>query len=265
MDSSIEERYHWQTAVSHADAHVPTIRGYPHAEIIEKLSFSQAAFLTIRGRIPNANETRMIDALLCSILDLQFVSSAVPAARYVASGNPQVVPAIAAGILSAGSNALSPEPSANLLLEAMTLKEREGLSVEDAAQRVVQERRARKERIPGLGHPLFRQLDPRAESLYKVAQEAGFDRGFVRMARAIHAGFQASTGKKLCLNLELMAAAIMMELGFAPREAIAVNLLSYLPGIIAHVVEEIESGVPLRTIPEALAEYTGEPLRHIED
>jgi citrate synthase len=36
-----------------------------------------------------------------------------------------------------------------------------------------------------------------------------------------------------------------------------------LPGIVAHVVEEIEEGVPLRIVPESY--YVGEPDRHRGD
>jgi len=61
-----------------------------------------------------------------------------------------------------------------------------------------------------------------------------------------------------------MMAAIMNEMGLSPMDMVGINLLSYLPGIIAHVIEEITEGVPLRTIADMLIQYNGEPERHLD-
>jgi citrate synthase len=240
------------------------LRGYPLAEVIRKLSFTEGVFLTLRGRLPEERERRMLDALLCALLDHQFVSASVPAARYVASGNPQVVPAAVAGLLSAGSNTLSPEDSANLIQHALDISAEQSLDTDTAARQVVSARRQAGLRIPGLGHPLYKEHDPRAEALFDIAKQAGYVGPPVRMIRALHAAFLSESGKQVALNVDGMMSAIMLEMGFTPRQMVAVNLLSYFPGILAHSIEEIESGVPLRTIPDSLSSYTGEPLRHID-
>jgi len=78
------------------------IRGYSHAEIIGRLPYANATYLTLVGRLPNEAEARLIDAILTSLLDHGWVASTVTAARYIASGNPQFIPAVAGGILAAG-------------------------------------------------------------------------------------------------------------------------------------------------------------------
>ncbi|MDO8308902.1 MAG: citryl-CoA lyase [Actinomycetota bacterium] len=257
-------RDYWSTSISAATSEHLLLRGYPLAEVIESLTFTQGVFLTLTGRIPNHSETTMFDALLNALLDHQFVSATVPAARYVASGNPQVVPAAAAGILSAGANTLSPEDSANFIRAAVASAVSDSTQdIESAAAAAVSERRAGGARIPGLGHPLYKTADPRARALLLIAEREGFGGPNVRMVKAIHEAFQRESGKTVALNVDGMMSAIMLEMGLSPRQMIAVNLLSYMPGIMAHSIEEIEAGVPLRTIPDALASYTGEPLRHL--
>jgi citrate synthase len=256
-------RDRWSTTISQATPDALLLRGYPLIEVIRSLSFTEGTYLTLVGRLPDDRERRMLDALLCALLDHQFVSASVPAARYVASGNPQVVPAAAAGVLSAGANTLSPEDCARLLAEALALADRESLDIPNAARRIVRSRRENRQRIPGLGHPLYKDADPRAVGLLDIAVELGFAGPAVAMMRAIHEAFLTEVGKQVALNVDGMMSAIMLEMGLSPRQMVAVNLISYFPGILAHAVEEIEDGVPLRTIPDQLATYSGAGLRHL--
>lgn len=61
-----------------------------------------------------------------------------------------------------------------------------------------------------------------------------------------------------------MLAAVYCELGFDPIETEALAAIGYGYALVAHVIEEIKEGVPLRVIPPALgAKYVGPPERHI--
>jgi glycerol-3-phosphate responsive antiterminator len=52
-----------------------------------------------------------------------------------------------------------------------------------------------------------------------------------------------------------------MEMGFKPVHIAAIAALAVLPGIMAHVIEEIEEGVPLRVIRDEDMDYLGPPAR----
>ena len=142
----------WATKVSRVLDGRVIIRGYSHEKLIGDRSYSDGVFLTLRGELPTANETKMLDAMLNSLLDHGFVAASILAARYCASGNPQLIPAVAAGMLTAGSNTISPQHTAQFMEEAWQLKEKEGLTIEETAQRVVAQVRATKRRVPGYGH-----------------------------------------------------------------------------------------------------------------
>lgn len=255
--------HEWQTKISRVVEGKVIIRGYSHESLIGDYTFADGVFLTVRGELPTAQESRMVDAMLNSLLDHGFVAASVLAARYAASGNPQLVPGTAAGLLTAGSNTISPQHSAEFLDNALKRMRAENLSLDEAAQRVVAEIRAQKKRIPGLGHPTHKGDDFRARKLRKIAAENGFLGDKIRMFEAIHAEFCKSTGKSICINVDGMLGAIMSEMGFRPMQMAAVALLAVLPGVMAHVIEEIEEGKPLRIVRDEDNDYLGAPERPV--
>jgi citrate synthase len=252
----------WATKISRVLEGKVIIRGYSHEDLIGDRSYAAGVFLTLRGELPTPKEARMVDAMLNSLLDHGFVAASVLAARYCASGNPQLIPAIAAGLLTAGSNTISPQHTAQFLDDAWQLKEREGITIEETAKRVVVQVRATKRRVPGYGHPTHKGEDFRAVKLWKIAQECGFVGERTRLYQAIHAEFVRVTGKKdICINVDGALACIMVEMGFRPLQMVSVAILSVLPGIMAHVIEEIEEGQALRIVRDEDQDYLGHSER----
>src|SRR5262245_20038750 len=112
-------------------------------------SYTEGAFLALIGRLPTKPERVVVDAVLNSLLDHGFVASTIAAARYAASGNPQVVSSVAAGLLAAGTNTLSPEHSYALLEAATAVREREDVGYDGAANILVRSYRESGRRVPG--------------------------------------------------------------------------------------------------------------------
>ena len=256
--------HEWQTKISRVMEGKVIIRGYSHESLIGDHSFAEGVFLTLRGELPTRQEARMMDAMLQSLLDHGFVAASVLAARYTASGNPQLVPGTAAGLLTAGSNTISPQHSAEFLDNALKRMRAENLSLEETAKRVVADIRAQKKRIPGFGHPTHKGDDFRARKLRQIASENGFLGDKIKMFEAIHGEFCSATGRQgICINVDGMLGAIMSEMGFRPMQMAAVALLAVLPGIMAHVIEEIEEGKPLRIVRDEDQDYIGQAERAI--
>lgn len=254
--------HEWKTKISRVLPGKCLIRGYAHESLIGGRTYAEGVFLTLRGELPTANEARMTDALLMSLLDHGFVAASVLAARYCASGNPQLIPGTAAGLLTAGSNTISPQHGAQFVEDAYAMMRAEGLSLDETARRVVADMRSHKRRIPGFGHPTHKGEDFRATKLWQVAQACGFFGERTRLYRAIHTEFVRSTGKTgICINVDGALACIMMEMGFRPLQMVAIAALAVLPGIMAHVIEEIEEGVPLRVVLDEDMDYLGPPER----
>jgi citrate synthase len=249
----------FKTSISDVGTGTVNLRGYSLADVMRNLDFASGLHLTLIGRLPTEAEQRLLQVVLNSLLDHGFVASTITAARYAASGNPQLVPAVAAGLLAAGSNTLSPQDTCELLDHAARLRRDDGLSFAEAAQRIVEEHAAARKRIPGLGHPTHKDSDFRADILFEVADELKLAGDGCKQFRAVHQAFLARTGKSgIPINIDGALAAVGMDLGWSVRQTVSLALLSVLPGLMAHVIEEIDSNVPLRYIENG--SYTGESL-----
>ncbi len=254
----------FKTAISTVEDGRVTIRGYSHEEIIGQLPYAKATFLTIVGRLPSQAEARLVDAMLTSLLDHGFVATTVSAARYAASGNPQFVPAVAAGLLAAGRNTLSPEHSYALIVEARRLRREHGWDDRRTAEEIVARSRRERRRLPGFGHPVHRARDFRATVLFELAADLGLSGDATALYREIHEEFVRQTGRmSIPINIDGCLACLGMDLGLTATQTVAIALLAVLPGLMAHVIEEIDEGVPLRFIADG--EYVGERDRSLPD
>lgn len=252
----------WTTAVGEVGHGVINVRGYPITEVIRRLTFAEATFLTIRGELPTPQQHRVMDAALCAILEHGFYAPTTVAARVVASASSQtVIPGLAAGILTVGSITVSPQHSAELITEMGDLVE-SGMDVETAAGKVAGAIVERGRRMPGLGHPLHPDGDPRAEMLREVAQENGHWTRLSEYFAAVRAEYLRRTNRQLPVNVDGMLGCVLAELGFTPVEMPGIAAISFMPGIVAHCVEELTAPPTLRI---ADGPYTGPSVRHIED
>jgi len=254
----------WVTKISKVIPGKCIIRGYSHADIIENLSYTEALFLTLKGRLATDKEERMLNAILNALTDHQFDSGTVTTARHIVSGNPQLIPAMAGGLLVIGEHTTQPQDAADLINNALATMRTEHLEMEEAAKRIVEEYRQTKKRFPGFGHPLHREGDYRATSLRTVAEKLGFVGEKVAMYEAVHKEFVRVTGKtNIPINVDGMMACIMLEMGFEPIEMTGISALSVLPGIIAHAIEEMNEGKLIRVPPKEMTDYVGEEERHL--
>ena len=256
---------YWTTSISRAEQGRIWVRGYPLDEVVERLSFIEAMWLLIRGDLPSRQQAAIWETAMKVAMDQQFISSAACAARFVASAHPESpIPGLAAGILAHGSVTGSPRPAAEMIYGAHALMEAEGLSREKAAERTVDAYTQSQGPMPGFGHPIHKETEPRAEILRRQVKELGGWGEKAQLFEAIHEALQRRLGRPLPINLAGMIAAVYCELGFDPIEIEALAAVGYGFAITAHVVEEIREGVPLRIILDALgAAYAGPPERHI--
>jgi citrate synthase len=233
-----------QTALGASDEHTITIRGRNLAtEIMGELSFSELAFLLVAGRVPSAPQRRLFDAVLVSLAD-HGLTPTVLAARLTQTGAPEALQgAVAAGLLGTGSVFLGPVADTAQFLEE-TLRtagpDATDAGLAAAADRAVREAVERGERIPGLGHPIHKDEDPRTPRLYAIAEETGHAGPHLRLLRLVGASHRKLTGKALPVNGAGAAGAALADLGFAPPITRGFALLARAAGLVAHLAEEME-------------------------
>lgn len=257
---------YWSTSVSRVAPSKVFIRGYDLEDMIGKIPFSASTFLLLRGRLPGPAEARLLDAVLSAILDYSLQKSGTVAARYVASANPNMSAALATAILGVGKNTMDPAETARFCIDSYARLEASDRPAKALAEEIVSELRATKQRIPGLGHPVFRYVDPRAQKLRKIAVQEGMWGPRAEFFEEIFRAFTSLPGKdSIVLNDIGMMALVLVEMGFSPEETTGLAILSTLPGVIAHVAEELRDGRPIRTVPEGTADYDMSEKNFVKD
>jgi len=254
--SETSSEAYWCTEVSDITSETVHVRGYPLEELIG-LPFTSATFLLIRGRLPSPKEAQVLDAVLTGVLDYGLEKAGTAAARYVVSANPSMQAGLATAILGAGEHGLATENSARFITETYGAYVVAGEPpMAGYAAQVVTDARSRKARIPGFGHPVFKKVDPRAQVLRQIAVDAGLWGGAAQLYEEVHRAFIRLPGRQeFPINDVGMMAAISVALGFTPQESTALALIGTLPGVVAHISEEISSGRVGRVIPPADVVY----------
>lgn len=254
---------YWRTEVSAITPETVYIRGYRLDDLIG-LPFTAATFLMIKGRLPSPQETRVLDAVLTGVLDYGMEKSGTAAARYVVSCNPHVQAGLAAAALSAGDYGLATENTARFIASTYDEYQASGLELDEFAEGVVARAKAAKYRIPGFGHQVFRFEDPRAQILRGIAVDAGLWGEQAVVYEAVHRAFVKQPGREhFPINDVAVLAAITVAMGFTPEESTALAIIGTLPGVVAHISEELQSGKVQRLIPPETVDYVV-PVRDLK-
>lgn len=236
----IGKRGEAKSSISTADAASITVRDKDLCrDLIGKISFSEFFFFHMTGRMPTADQTFFLDALLIAIAEHGLTPS-VQAARMTLPAAPEAIQgAVAAGILGCGSVVLGTAEFCAALLEKGVARVRAGEDAAQVAQAIARETRGAGGRLPGFGHPLHHPTDPRAERLLALADERKVAGAHVAFLRALKPAVREAWGKDLTMNVSGPIAAILLDLGF-PKEAVkGIPLLARTAGIIGHLVEEM--------------------------
>ena len=146
------------------------VRNYDlNKDLLGKISFAQMVYLMLQGRLPTAEEGRMIDTMLIVLVDHGMTTGAAAARMTFHSAPEAIQGAVAAAILGAGSVHLgSSEHCAKMLNDALP-KEAKETDLDAVALKTVEKRLANNQLIPGIGHGIHTGGDPRAERLFEVA------------------------------------------------------------------------------------------------
>jgi citrate synthase len=227
------------SAISTSNQDTILVRGHDLTEeLIGAISFTDHFWLVVTGALPSSAQRRVLDATLVAIAEHGLVPS-VQASRMTLAAAPEALQgAVAAGILGCGSVVLGSSEAAGRFFTEIAEQIAAGESIESAATRVVGEYRAARRAIPGYGHPLHKQSDPRARRLFQVASEAGSAGLHAEIAHTVERLLPGLIGRPLALNVSGAIPAVLLDVGYPLLALKGVPILARTAGLIAHLLEE---------------------------
>jgi citrate synthase len=252
----------WHTSLVSAEATSLRIRGYDIAALMQKRGFAATVFLLHRGRLPTAGEERLLNGVLVASADHGAGAPSCAAARLVASGNRQSLSAaVAGGILTIGDAHGGAGAACMTMIASVIARARDlDLTIQEAADRLVDESRSAGRRVPGLGHRVH-TVDPRVDVLFSMARDAGIAGDGVAAMQALEVAVRSRV-KPMPTNVDGALGAVLFDMGFPPEAGMLLFIVGRVAGLTAEVAEEYAREKPMRI--KFAVQYDGEPPRELE-
>jgi citrate synthase len=210
-------------------------------ELMGKVSFGHLAYRLITLQEPTPQQSRVFEAVLVALADHGFTPTAIAARLTYLSAPEAIQGALAAGLLGGGSRFLGvSEDTGRFLAAALPDPLPETGDGWDAAARAAIERqRAAGGFVPGLGHHLHKNGDPRTPALIAIAREEGTYGPHLALFEAIGRVAPDVLGKRLPLNGAGVCGAALADLGIPLPLLRGVVLLARCAGLLGQLAEEI--------------------------
>lgn len=208
-------------------------------DLMGRVNLGDMGFLEITGRLPNGRESVMFNALLITLVEHGIVPSTL-AARMTVAGAPEALQAaVAAGLLGLGSVFVgSTEAAARLLKDALPDPAAE-VSLKDLAADIVEQHRAARRILPGLGHPIHKPIDPRTRRLFAIAKAQGFGGRYIELMKLIARRAEQVHQRPLPINATGAIGAIACEMGLPWQACRGIGVMARAVGLVGHALEEL--------------------------
>jgi citrate synthase len=231
------------TSLGTSTADTISLMGEDLTDLMGSVGFGELAFWLVTLRRPNPSETRVFEAVLVALADHGFTPTAIAARLTYLSAPDSLQGALAAGLLGGGSRFLGVTEDCGGYLHGV-LDEHDGdLPTDDEgwdALALAAVRRTREQGafVPGLGHPVHKQGDPRTPRLLQIADEEGLRGPHLRLFEAIGRTHEDILGRRLPLNGAGVCGAALADLGLPVEMLRGFALLARAAGLLGQLAEE---------------------------
>jgi 2-methylcitrate synthase/citrate synthase II len=195
------------------------------------LTLAGNLFYKLNGEVPPSWKIRTMDTIFILYADHEFNASTF-AARVTASTLADMYAAVtsACGTLKGPLHGGANEESMKMLDEIQTA---------DRAEKWMMDALAKKAKIMGFGHRVYKSGDSRVPIMREIGRELGERVGkeqWIPICEKLEATMERE--KKLCANVDLYAAPVFTMLEFPPELNTPIFAASRVAGWCAHVVEQ---------------------------
>ena len=213
------------------------------ADLMGKVGFGELAFWLVALRRPTPAEVRVFEAVLVALADHGFTPTAIAARLTYLSAPDSQQGALAAGLLGGGSRFLGVTEDCGSYLHEVLAGVSGDHPADDAgwdslALQAVTATRAAGRFVPGLGHPVHKERDPRTAVLLRIAEEEGLRGPHLRLFEAIGRVHERVLGRRLPLNGAGVCGAALADLGLPVDLLRGFALLARAAGLLGQLAEE---------------------------
>jgi citrate synthase len=217
------------------------------SELIGKVTFGALAYELITLQKPTDSQVRVFEGVLVALADHGFTPTALAARLTYLSAPESIQGALAAGLLGGGSRFLGVSEDTGMFLhDALAAAESVPTTTEqwDAlAATAIRTHRATGKFVPGLGHHLHKQGDPRTPVIIDLARTEGTYGPYLALFEAVGRVAPDVMGKALPLNGAGACGAALADLGIPLGVLRGVVLLARCAGLLGHIAEEMRNPV----------------------
>src|SRR4051794_21924981 len=212
-------------------------------DLMGQVGFGELAFWLVAMRRPSPGEGRVFESVLVALADHGFTPTAIAARLTYLSAPDSLQGALASGLLGGGSRFLGVTEDCGGYLHQVLQGHDGDLPTTDegwdaVALAAVTETRARRQLVPGLGHPVHKQGDPRTPALIAIAEEEGLRGPHLRLFEAIGRTHEQVLGRRLPLNGAGVCGAALADLGLPVELLRGFALLARAAGLLGQLAEE---------------------------
>ena len=211
-------------------------------DLMGSVGFGELAFWLVAMRRPTPGEVRVFESVLVALADHGFTPTAISARLTYLSAPDSLQGALAAGLLGGGSRFLGVTEDCGAFLHAV-IEDLDELPTDDAGWDTVALEAVRRTReagryVPGLGHPVHKDGDPRTPVLVGIAEEEGLRGPHLRLFEAVGRVHEEVLGRRLPLNGAGVCGAALADLGLPVELLRGFALLARCAGLLGHLAEE---------------------------
>jgi citryl-CoA lyase len=216
----------WKTSIS-SSGRDSVVRGVSREEVMD-MDFADAIWLILKGEKPSEGESEMFNTILSSSIDHGVGNPSTVSARTVQSGGNDMNTSVAGGVLALG------DKHGGAIEDCMEVLQNEDYSPKEIVEVFLDSG----DKIPGLGHKVYDDEDPRAKKIFEKAEELGISGKYTQRMKETAEVF-AEEKVPLVINVDGTIAAVMSDLGWPPELGKGFFIVARTPGLVAHVHEEM--------------------------
>jgi citrate synthase len=238
----------YRTGLGASDADHIWLLGHDLADdLLGKITFGELAYWMVAKRRPTDGQRVLFEAVLVALADHGFTPTAISARVTYLSAPDSLQGAIASGLLGGGSRFLGvTEDSANFLHAALDRLDdlpTDNQGWDEVARGLVEETKAAGRFVPGLGHPVHKQGDPRTPKLFELARDNDVYGPHLALFAAIGRVAGDVLGRNLPLNGAGVCGAVLADIDFPLGVARGAAILARCAGLLGQLAEEIDDPI----------------------